>query len=254
MPTTLIIPDLHNKWWIAKRVVESIGHDQRCYLGDYWDDFVETDDDVDSMSEHVATEADNDNVILCLGNHDLPYSYHSRFTDLGCGWTSNKHDIINRHMQGKWDKLKFHAFIDGWLLSHAGFSPALIGTDPLGAVAEIEVEQHALRTALEAGTYHPWLAVSTFRGGGSHYGGPFWQDFREMRIIAGLNQCVGHTPMGPVSLNKGGAKTVLLDSHARHYGLLKDGDLTVHTVPAAWLRHPDKDNGSTKRPKNRIRP
>lgn len=237
---TLILPDLHNKWWIAKRVVESVNHDQRCYLGDYWDDFVETDDDVDKMAEHVSNEADTKSVILIGGNHCWPYAYHSRFTDLGCGWTREKHTIINAHMREKWDKLKFHAFIDGWLLSHAGFHPALIGPDPLEAAAYIEVEQHALRTALQAGTWHNWLSVSHFRGGRDLFGGPFWQDFREMRVISGLNQCVGHTPMGPAHINKGGAKSVLLDSHARHYGLINDGCLTIHAVPLAWIPNPAK--------------
>lgn len=243
---SLIIPDLHNKWWIAKRIVESVQHDQRCYLGDYWDDFVETAEDIEEMSKHVSMEIDENNTILISGNHDNAYSHHSRFTDLGCGWTKEKHDIINQHMQGKWDKLKFHAFIDGWLLSHAGFHPGLVGPDPLEAAAYIEVEQYALRTALQAGTWHNWLSVSHFRGGLDAFGGPFWLDFREMCVIAGLNQCVGHTPMGPINVDKGGAKSVLLDSHARHYGLLTDGDLTVHSVPATWMKHPDTKNSMRK--------
>ncbi len=239
MSTTLIIPDLHNKWWIAKRVVESIPHDQCCYLGDYWDDFVETEQDVDQMASLISAQADDEKVLLLVGNHDNPYIYHSRHTDYGCGWTQEKHDIINRRLAGKWDKLKFFTVVDDWLLSHAGFHPGIVGPDAAEALAYIDVEQHALRTALEAGTWHNWLSVSRFRGGLHPFGGPFWQDFREMRVIAGLNQCVGHTPMGPVSIDKGGAKTVLLDSHARHYGLLNNGDLTIHAVPAAWLKSPE---------------
>lgn len=244
----LVIPDIHQKWEIAQRIIESVEHDILVCLGDYFDDFVETPDRVRRTAEWLAKTIEQDNNILLAGNHCLSYAFPPTQYTQCSGYTPEKRFIINSIMTGPgynhWKNLKFFTAEQGWIISHAGFHPALVGNnysnDPLGTIAEMQAAADSLRIALEAGTNHPWLAVSRYRGGYDYYGGPFWLDAREFPRggTGGMKQLAGHTPgssVRKIELPDGTLSGVIIDTHLKNYCLIEDGQLRIRKTPVAWL-------------------
>ena len=71
----LIIPDIHLKWERVNRVINHVGADEIIFLGDYFDDFNDTPEQVDEMVSWLEHSAKQPNRIHLFGNHDMHYAF-----------------------------------------------------------------------------------------------------------------------------------------------------------------------------------
>ena len=124
----LILPDIHNRWEIAEKIIKSVKPDKTIFLGDYFDDFGDNPHiiaDVADWFHHSVNQKDR--IHLC-GNHDLHYWFKDN-KDMPCsGYEQFKSITINDFVTKQdWEKLKFFYILDNkWLLSHAGVHPSWV--------------------------------------------------------------------------------------------------------------------------------
>jgi hypothetical protein len=231
---TLVISDIHNKHKVAQRIIESVAHDQRVFLGDYFDDF----GDKPSDARDTAIWLKNVEGIKIMGNHDLPYCWGDN-PNLACsGYTVYKRIAINDVLDiYDWNKMVGFALVDGWLLSHAGFQPAMLAlTDGKLDIPKMEEEWIKAKIAANNGTRHTWHKVSRYRGGRDATSGPFWCDWREFRPTEGVNQIVGHTPdILPRCDNSYLSTNHCIDTHLHHYGMIDDGAFLRYLTPDSFF-------------------
>ena len=121
MVKTLIIPDIHNDYLTAEKIILKENPDKIIFLGDYFDDFDDTVQDAINTAKWLKKSLKQENRIHLIGNHDL--SYMTDNPNLKCmGYTVDKHTAIKKHSID-WNKLLMHYWIDEkWLCTHAGFS------------------------------------------------------------------------------------------------------------------------------------
>ncbi len=243
----LILPDIHQCHLIAQRIIDSVPHDRLILLGDYFDDFHDSPSHSSATAKWLADlldahSAESGYLTTLLGNHDAPYRWPHNGALQCSGNTIEKCYVINAVMQPRhWDRLELYTERQGWLLSHAGFHPRLLSSNPQGAysVDSLYLAQEAsqcVRAASE-GRHHPWLSVGRDRGGYDAFGGVTWCDWNHLPATPGVKQIVGHTKGREVRYNSGGggvegmSKTRwCLDTNLRHYGVLEDGELSVGAV------------------------
>ena len=118
---TIIIPDIHNDYFTAEKIIKKENPDKIIFLGDYFDDFDDTVKDSENTAKWLVKSLKQENRIHLIGNHDL--SYMTDNSNLKCmGYRTDKHKAIKKHSID-WNKLKMHYWIDDkWLCTHAGFS------------------------------------------------------------------------------------------------------------------------------------
>jgi hypothetical protein len=236
---TIIVPDLHLNHHKAESFLSSIApYDRVIFLGDYFDSW----NDTPAMNMDAAfwlkQSLKDPKRTHLWGNHDLSYFHHNYRCS---GWSYYKNRDVNLAMRpADWKKLKFFAWEQGWLLSHAGVSEeheeSLIqskyGTD---------CGQESLANGQQS-----WLtAVGRCRGGDADCGGPTWCDFDEFAFIKSCNQIFGHTHFKKPQMKVGyvaselkrGDKIVTEDSAVAvdldayddnpYYGILENGVLQI---------------------------
>ena len=128
--------------------------------------------------------------------------------------------------------MQLHVWVDGFLLSHAGWNRAF--ADANGRITTDYIDSLCAECLheLDQGRMHPLAAAGNSRGGSAEVGGIVWQDWRELKPIPGLRQIVGHTPGIEVrEKNVDNASAVCLDTRLCHVGVLEDGILRIHTTP-----------------------
>lgn len=209
MSKVLILPDVHNRWEKAEKIISLVKPDKTVFLGDAFDDF--NDDphiiaDTADWFHHSIHQKDR--VHIC-GNHDLHYRFGEN-RGLRCsGFDQFKLIAINDFVKKEdWEKLVFfHVLNDKWLLSHGGVHPSWINPQHFQAT---KISQYTLKYVvgrlkndsvdcirkLSAGKHH-WFAMPGFTRSynSPYYGGITWCDWnKEFHPIRGINQIVGHTP------------------------------------------------------------
>ncbi len=233
--TTLVIPDIHNDTAGADAITASVPHDRVVYLGDYFDDFHDTPADARNVALwlEARTAEKNENVFL-FGNHDIHYLWGVHACS---GYTSGKFRAVAEAIKATSvrERMKFHTWVDGWLLSHAGLTAPLCKSSDvklfLGRVTR------ECRDSLDYGEEHWLTSAGRDRGGWRNYGGITWCDFQTLQPIAGVKQLVGHTPGATV--RNTGADAVCIDTRLRHYAVIEEGRLTVFEAKTgtAYLLH-----------------
>lgn len=233
--TTLVFPDLHNPTFATLNLIEdTISRDKPChsvFLGDYFDNWGDTPKDLEGvcawLHEHVG---DKDRTYL-IGNHDCSYFFPSQFTRCQ-GWRPDKMDVVRKSLAWRISLFKFHAWAQGWLLTHAGLTAEWLVHNDRDIKEWLEEEDEAARGVLNLGDSHWLIAVSNFRGGMDMIAGPLWCDRREFHPTKGLKQIFGHTPGTlPVWINK---DNVCIDTcyknKTHHYAVIEDGVASVHEL------------------------
>ena len=117
----IIIPDIHNDYITAEKIIKKENPDKIIFLGDYFDDFDDIVNDANNTAKWLKKSLKQENRIHLIGNHDL--SYMTDNPNLKCaGYRTDKHKVIKKHSID-WSKLKMYYWIDAkWLCTHAGFS------------------------------------------------------------------------------------------------------------------------------------
>ena len=231
MGRTLIIPDIHHKTWVVDEILNAERFDEVVFLGDYFDDFNDTPEDARRTAEWLHAYAGTPGFTFLYGNHDLPYRFPVPGLDCA-GFTIEKwQEILQVLEEVHWESFKLHTWIDGWLLSHAGWNRRF--SNASGQVNRSWIDQLCAEclSQLHDGKMHPLAAAGMSRGGWQSVGGITWQDWSELNPIPGLRQIVGHTPGVAVRLKGDDDSTAIcLDTHLCHYGCLEDGSFTVRST------------------------
>lgn len=229
---TLILPDIHHRVHIARAIIDLEKADQIVHLGDHQDNFG------DSPANAVVTAAwtkerlEAGDIVL-LGNHDLPYWFYHEKHNWGCGWTPEKHRVIQAIIPDELRrKFRLWAEVDGWILSHAGFTSMYADLIPSQDIF--------LEETLWQGKTHPLIYhVGSRRGGMGPGGGILWLDWDDFKMNEDASnvawkQIVGHTPHKYPQDKKrlDGNTDWNLDTNLKHYGILEDGKLTIKESPS----------------------
>jgi len=241
----LVIPDSHEQYAKFKKVIEDWDAkvDEIYFLGDWTDTFEGLTPNTHRMAEYMRDLLMWPKFTALWGNHDLHYAY-SRVRGVHCsGYDDRKRDIFEKTLTREhWDKVKTHAWVDGWLLSHAGvhkhFAHAVRGLAP----DYIDERCAIAMQRLKSGMIDEWLGAGFDRGGPQAVGGIIWLDWRSFHPITDLNQLVGHTNGREVRYNhtirqsntspkKGKGKylsrNVCIDTHLRHIALIDKGEVEI---------------------------
>jgi hypothetical protein len=238
MARTLIIPDIHHKISVVDEVLERESFDRVVFLGDYFDDFNDGPEEARRTAEWLRAHVEDARFTFLYGNHDVPYRFSA--PGLECpGYHLDKWMVVVQVLtESCWSRFQLHAWVDGILLTHAGWNRRFAGAG--GEVSAEFIDRlcaECLRD-LSEGRMHPLAAAGTSRGGREPSGGVTWQDWRELEPIPGLRQIVGHTPDLRVRQKQvGRGSAVCLDTRLLHYGCLENGVFTsrLTSIGEKWL-------------------
>jgi len=203
----LIIPDIHNHYDRAEKIIKSVNADQIIFLGDYFDDFDDNRNAITEVAKWFSWSIHEKNRIHLCGNHDIHYWFKDNKDQRCGGWEQYKSTIINDIVKPEdWNKLKFFHVLDDWILSHAGVHSYWLDPVKSHKSLPVEITKDQLIKKLERGSEecvklinqnrHHWFTIAGFSRSGSPFvGGLLWLDFNEEFCpIQGIHQIVGHTP------------------------------------------------------------
>lgn len=230
----LIVPDIHHKVEIVERIRQAHPGVQAVFLGDYFDDFNDTTDDMRTTCRWLRNSFQNAADVFLIGNHCFAYLSYELGVRWGfcSGWTAAKQAVFHEFFPA--DTLLRHCRwiveLEGWLISHAGLSNDLYRSFSKRRSKEYIFEWTMnAQNALLAGVAHPALLAGMDRGGSQRTGGILWCDWGRFKPIPGIRQIVGHTPGDAVRRKSG---SICLDTNLNHYGLLEGEELTILPTPA----------------------
>ena len=252
MAKTLIYSDIHVHYKLLIKFLDKYekDFDNIVLLGDYFDDFG---DDVYINEETAQLLKDrflyNDKYICLIGNHDCNYRFNNKYTWCS-GFTIEKWRGINDILTKEdWGRFKDFAYIDGWLISHAGFNPHIFeflndGFNEKILTKFLSGERNKISQGQPAIAY----GVGYSRGGSQKYGGFTWQDFNNECIpLKKIRQIVGHTIQSEPQVKFFGKSNFLeqrtfsnfndwdhqeivlcVDTKNMHYAILDNGKISIH--------------------------
>lgn len=237
---TLIISDIHLRWRIVDKIIKHESPDEIVFLGDYFDQFGDTDRDNLIMAQWLGDSLSNPNRIHLFGNHDVSYAFPHRSYKCS-GYDTHKEWAINSVLKkDDWKKLKlFHSLDDKLdklqiVCSHAGIHPHFYTKYGEGRPFIEWLTAHsneALNNAFEGMPCHQFLRAGEDRGGLEVYGGLLWIDYSSFEDTDNQNvfQIFGHTPQNkPIHT----AWHLALDTHNSHYAIYNTSNqlLTTHWI------------------------
>lgn len=218
---TLVVSDCHEDIPALNRLLVHAGPcDRTVFLGDWLDNFSRTPETTQQTLEWMLANVDRPDYEFLFGNHDLQYAF-SQVGELRCSGYSSMTNIKFAMHRKIWDRFKLHAWVDGYLLTHAGVHPMWWG----------EHFDHRCETALSelrANRPHPLIEAGRARGGYQAKGGVTWLDFvYEFESIPDVKQIVGHTHMEEPMWKDG---SVCIDCSLKFYAVIEDGKLEIVEV------------------------
>lgn len=233
---TLIFPDLHEPPQSVLDQIETIiaheGVDRIVFLGDYFDRFNDTPQDATRTATWLEKSLTDPRRTHLIGNHDASYLWPVESTFCS-GFTWEKEAAIRENLGANAkDKFVFHAWIDDWLLTHAGLSNDWVKVPTDLLPKWLEAEGEAARRAFDQGKYHWFVEIGRRRGGTHPAGGLLWCDHEELAPVSNIRQIYGHTP-APVPRGVG-SNHLCLDTNVgrgpRYFALIEDGIVTVRKL------------------------
>lgn len=244
----IIISDLHNRVHWIESFLSSFPYryDKVIFLGDYFDDYNDTLNDIYITAKWLKQSLKNPDRIHLCGTHDLWYRFpYNPFIDVS-GNTTEKEKVINNIITlSDWNRLKLFHYEQNFLMTHAGIHSYIIDeyiskdknafsqytNDSLDTQQIIDkIVKPATDKALQCvskGHINSWLSVGFSRGGIQPVGGIIWLDWNEeFEPIPRLNQIIGHTELKmPTEKSTKDSKNYNLDTKNQHVGILEDEEL-----------------------------
>jgi len=186
----IIIGDLHGNITKAKAFFAHKREEIHICLGDYVDSFTEPGErQLQCLQLLIESQS-----LLLWGNHDLHYLPYPlwRCNGFQLGMAPIYRDIFAKALET--GRIQAACAVDGWLCTHAGVHPALMGRDMTADEAAAFLNGEFPRQLAARGG--PLFYVAAARGGTDPFGGIFWFDpFREgtepSRMVG--RQVFGHT-------------------------------------------------------------
>ncbi len=236
----LVIPDIHQniRWAEAILQKEAANADRIVLLGDYFDTKVHSAANVAETCIYLTKLSDRFSAkfSFLVGNHDLPYLYDVQNNRRPKAGDSNPYrngvyepylsDSIKQNLSTSFlNALEPFAFVQGWILSHAGIHSKHLDTENLEGLESLYHKLKKQVVDLPREMPVELAAVGTARGGTEKHGGITWQDwFNEFDDTLEWPQIVGHTLI-PEPDQKG--RSWDLDTKVGSYGILVDGELEI---------------------------
>ncbi|MDP3065791.1 MAG: metallophosphoesterase [Methanobacteriaceae archaeon] len=226
---TIIISDLHNRVDWVEPFLSSISYDRVVFLGDYFDDFNDTEKDIKKSANWLKQSLQNSNRIHLMGTHDMWYRFLFNRYLQASGNTPKKSEIINKILSKEdWDLLKFYYFEQNFLLTHAGLHSSFV-KDSTDIISSLKLLIDKAIIEIEDGEIDPILDAGIARGGINPFGGITWLDWHdEFEIVPNLNQIVGHTELRtPIEKSTINSKNYSIDTKNRHIGIIEKNVFSV---------------------------
>lgn len=195
MSKYLIIPDIHNRWKLAERIIAQFPKGYTVvFLGDYFDSFGDSPEVARETAEWLKDSLSKKDRIHLEGNHDSSYRYNFMYCS---GYEVAKHQEIKKVLSAlDWDKLKLFYKIPktDFVLSHAGLHPFVFEHPVLGMdINDIQDKCNKAVDYAKCGVLSDVYAAGRSVGGRHPVGGITWLRWWDLKPITGLNQIVGHT-------------------------------------------------------------
>ena len=174
---TLVVGDLHGQHELVTKALDM--NMPTIFLGDYLDSFdVSVQDQVTTLVKVLNACEEREDVTALTGNHEM--SYLSK--EMACsGYKAETQMYVNLLENLMHKHLEPYTWAEGFLLSHAGVSLALLRA----------LEHNTAQEYLDADEFNQ---IGAARGGLSPSGGLYWCDWGwEFKDIPGTPQIVGHT-------------------------------------------------------------
>ena len=131
MTKSIIISDIHNRvGWIEEALKSPIlqPYDKIICLGDYFDDFHDTFNDIINSAKWLKQSLHKPNRIHLFGTHDIWYRFPNNHFIMASGNTEEKMYVINNVLDLEdWDILRLFQYEQNFLISNAGVHQYLIG-------------------------------------------------------------------------------------------------------------------------------
>jgi len=230
---TIIVPDIHNDYLTAEKIISKENPDNIIFLGDYFDDFYDTVKDAANVAKWLIKSLQQKNRIHLIGNHDL--SYMTDNPNLKCtGYDEDKHDEIKKH-DIDWSLLKMHYWLsDDWLCTHAGFSNDFFKqqrTKKSDTIQQVlDFSKKDLEKIHDVNYNHPFFQVGFSRGGSNTVGGTLWCGYDEFEDIPGINQIFGHTRGDSVRHCKTkDSEHYCIDAELHNYAVYQNDEMYIRT-------------------------
>lgn len=230
---TLIIPDIHlNVDW-AEDVINHEKPDLTIFLGDYFDNFNETQEQNTLRTANwLKKSLYLKNRIHLFGNHDVYYAYNSE-SCRNAGFTHVKNVIINSVLSTKdWNQLKwFHVFEMGpkiYICTHAGLSNLILNGD--NPIDYLNQNKKYATSQLIKHDYHDFWRIGPTYGGKNLCGGITWCRPNEFFAIPDYHQFFGHTFQGKNQYNNfciDGSDNFCLDGAQTTYAIVENDKVQI---------------------------
>jgi hypothetical protein len=192
----IVVGDLHGNVQIAKKIFDEFESNTNkfVFVGDYFDSFTFSVEDQKNLISFLIEKQQKlglDKVLLIAGNHELSYLYPNKMRCSGYNFELDnwlKESEYDSYLQ---ENLRIFAFLENWLITHAGVSRRWLFPD-------IEYNGQAIADFLSTANKNDLFAIGSARGGYLPCGGPFWCDFwQEFTPIPGVKQVFGHSAWRP---------------------------------------------------------
>ena len=223
----IIISDLHNRVNWIESFLSSFKHDKVVFLGDYFDEFNDTLNDIQKSAEWLKQSLQNPNRIHLMGTHDMWYRFLNPFLRAS-GNNEGKWNIINDVLIDKdWSKLRLFHFEQDFLLTHAGLHQSLLGKHKFSIDYIKFLTDNAL-SDIKNNKENQLLGAGFARKGSQPFGGITWLDWnKEFEPIPNLNQIVGHTTFEYLQMkHTKSSRNYNLDTKNKHIGILENGNFS----------------------------
>lgn len=237
---TIVISDLHNRYsWVESALSSPLlkPYDRVVFLGDYFDDFYDTIEDIKKVAKWLKQSLSKSNRIHLCGTHELWYRFPNNPYLKASGNTKQKSDVINDILTEKdWNQLRLYYYEQDFLLTHAGVHSNLIGKTDLSKqemLNRIKSETEKALQDVKNGRINPYLGAGLSRGGRQAVGGITWLDWHdEFEPVSHINQIVGHTELRQTEeKTTDNSKNYCMDTKNRHIGILENGIVTwIETI------------------------
>lgn len=224
---TLIIPDIHHNIRAADKAIKEIEHDRVLFLGDYFDDYNDTEVDAKYTARWLKRRIENHpEDIFLYGNHDLSYAFPCRETYCP-GWREEKQHTVDDNLRRiHWDALKFFHREANWLFTHAGLTKALFKGWEAKELGTFVKESEELAQWMTRRSQRCWVTTGNFSS--DTFDGPLWCRPNSSFIpIPGVNQVFGHTELREPLVINTSSKNVCLDTRLEYVGKFDGTDLAV---------------------------
>lgn len=252
---TLVWSDIHNRIDILSSHLDKNfdSYDEVVFLGDWFDSFNEKSSQTEASASYLKELLKFDKCIFLFGNHDIHYAQPALIS-LSPGFSHEKLDLIDKILdKDEWNNFRMFYKTQVFYCSHAGLSEEIFGSKldegDLDKLFKLELANYRNNNP------------SRYIGDLSKFSkGVLWCRYNDFKPINNYNQIFGHTILdnpktkyirtkgdgkleyrnqklneyrkNPPKMNKISSQNWCIDTNNRHYIIIEDSVISVHSTKA----------------------